>query len=375
MNIIVFTPTLVRGDAVSHDVLSMVDALRRAGHAAHASASWINDGIEAIPLGDAVERLKSADDLLIYHHSIGLEEAVTLYDRLPCRKIVKYHNVTPPHFFAGINKEVMRGCQLGLDQLGRLLDGCEAVWVDSDFNGRDVQQHRPGMPYEVLPPFNQMDELLAAEPELTSVGLYDDWLTNVLVVGRVVPNKNALLAVDAFAEYRAKHDRHSRLILVGDVAQNKYCDRVIARIRELQLSRHVVITGKINQRQLKTLFMTSQALLTTSSHEGFCLPLVEAMGLRVPIVAVPTTAIPDTAGDVAWYAEATPAAIAERLNDVRVRDREREDRLNSGWQRYREMFSNEMIEQRLMVLFEGKGVKTSPSPDIPTLLRFHESCS
>jgi len=348
MNTVIFTPALVRGDAVSHDVLMMVNALRRAGHEAHACAKWINDGIAAIPLGDVGERLTSADDLLIYHHSIGLDDGLKMMQRLPCRKIVKYHNVTPPHFFASINREVMRGCQLGLDQLGPLLDASEAVWVDSDFNGRDMQDQRPGRGYQVLPPFNQVEELIAAEPDLTAVGLHDDWLTNILVVGRLVPNKNALLAVEAFAEYRAKHDRHSRLIFVGDVAQNRYCDQVVARIRELRLSRHVVITGKINQRQLKTLFLTAQTLLTTSSHEGFCLPLVEAMGMCVPIVAVANTAIPDTAGDVARYAEATPSALADALADTA----DRESRLRRGWERYQAMYRNEAIEARFLAMVD-----------------------
>lgn len=358
MNIVVFTPALVLGDAVSHDVLSMVAVLNRAGHRAVAAARWINDGIDAIPMHRMADLLASPDDVLIYHHSIGLEEAVDLYERLPCRKIIKYHNVTPPHFFQGINKELMRGCNLGIEQLGRLLEGCSACWVDSDFNGRDMRQAHPRQSYQVLPPFNRIEELINTEPDPTSVGLYDDWLTNIVVVGRIVPNKNVLLAVDAFAEYRADHDAHSRLILVGDVAQNKYCDQVIQRVRELQLSRHVVITGKIAQRQLKTLLLTAQMMLTTSSHEGFCLPLVEAMGLHVPSVAVPTTAIPDTAGDTAWYADATPAAIARVMHEVQSKPLEREARLNRGWERYRAMYHQDVIERRFIELFDSMVVSS-----------------
>jgi glycosyltransferase involved in cell wall biosynthesis len=352
MNAVVFTPSLVLGDAVSNDVLSMVAALERAGCRAYASARWINDGIKGITIDQLPKVLATPDDVLIYHHSIGLEESVRLYERLPCRKVVKYHNVTPPHFFQGINKEVMRGCKLGLEQVGRLMAHCSACWVDSDFNGRDLQSACPGQPYQVLPPFNQIEELIEAEPDLTAVSLYDDWLTNVLVVGRIVPNKNNLLAVDAFAAYRARHDPHSRLIFVGDIAQNRYCDQVIKRIRDQRLSRHVVITGKIAQRQLKTLFLTAQMLLTTSSHEGFCLPLVEAMGLRVPIVATPNAAIPGTAGDVAYYAGDSADEIAAAMQQVRSSPLDREDRLNRGWDRYRETFDNRVIERRFLELFE-----------------------
>jgi glycosyltransferase involved in cell wall biosynthesis len=356
MKVVVFTPSLVLGDAVSTDVLCMVDALERAGHRAYAAARWLRDGIKGLTIDRLPEVLATPDDVLIYHHSIGLEEAVRLYERLPCRKIIKYHNVTPPHFFQAYNKEVMRGCAQGLEQLGRLLPSCTACWADSDFNGRDMQARQPDQPYDVLPPFNQVESLIDAEPDLTTVALYDDWHTNILVVGRIVPNKNNLLAVDAFAEYHARHDPHSRLILAGDVAQNKYCEQVIARIRDHRLSRHVVITGKIAPRQLKTLFLTAQMLLTTSSHEGFCLPLVEAMGLRVPIVAVPATAIPGTAGDVAWYAGPTAEELASVMGQVRSSPLEREGRLNRGWVRYQEIFHNKIIQRRFLELFESATV-------------------
>ncbi len=351
MNVIVFTPCLVQGDAVSNDVLSMVDALNRAGHNARAAAPTIKNGIDALPFERIASFLQSPNDALIYHHSIGMEEGIQLYESLSCCKIVKYHNITPPRYYESFNKEVERICRLGLEQTSRLLPDCAAFWVDSPFNGREMQEQHPEQPFEVLPPYNQVDELINAEPDLTTVALHDDWLTNILVVGRIVPNKNNMLAVDAFAEYQSRFDSRSRLIFVGDLAQNKYFDCLIDHIRERQLSRHVVITGKVSTRQLKTLFLTAQMLLSTSSHEGFCLPLIEAMELRVPIVAVPNAAIPDTAADAAWYAEATPGAIAEVMHQVRTLPLQREARLNRGWQRRQDFYRNEAIERRLLQLF------------------------
>lgn len=352
MNIVVFTPALIHGDAVGHDTLSMVAALRRRGYEAHAAANWIRDDIQAISIDQMAERLASPDDVLIYHHSIGMEPAVRIYEESPCRKIIKYHNVTPARFFEETNKEVVRGCIQGRQQTARLLPTASAVWVDSDFNGRDLQVDHPNQRCEVLPPFNQTAHLMNIDPDPTAVALYDDWLTNILVVGRIVPNKNNLLAVEAFAEYRAKYDDRCRLIFVGDVAQSQYCDQVIERIAQLKLSRHVCITGKISDRQLKALYLTTQMLLTTSSHEGFCLPLVEAMALRVPIVALPNTAIPETAGDAAWYADDQSASIADTMNRVRSSPLEREGKLLRGLNRFAGHFRNEMIERRLIELFE-----------------------
>jgi len=348
MNVVVFTPALVAGDAVSNDVLGMVAALERAGHRAYPAARWILNEIKAATLEEIPNLLTEPDDVLIYHHSIGLDDAVRMYESLPCRKIVKYHNVTPAHFFEGINKEVVRACREGLEQLSRLIPTCAAFWADSEFNGHDMQARHPEQDFDVLPPFNQVEELIAAEPDLTTVAQYDDWLTNILVVGRIVPNKNNMLAVEAFAEYRARHDPLSRLIFVGDVGQNFYCDKVIQRIRDLRMSRNVCMTGKISLRQLKTLYQTAQMLLTTSSHEGFCLPILEGMGLRVPLVALPNAAIPGTAGESAWYASESAETIADVMNHVRQNPRGREEKLNLGRERYLDHFRNEAIERRFL---------------------------
>jgi len=125
------------------------------------------------------------------------------------------------------------------------------------------------------------------------------------------------------------------------------------RIKEKGIERHVVITGKVTSEQLKALYLIAQALLVVSGHEGFCLPLVEAMGLRVPIVATPTTAIPDTAADVATYVESGEAnAIADALHAIGNDAERREELLNRGWRRYREQFRNEMIGKQFLELVE-----------------------
>src|SRR5262249_31179460 len=153
--------------------------------------------------------------------------------------------------------------------------------------------------------------------DVASVAPYDDWRTNVLLVGRVVPNKNVLLAVDAFAALVERHEPDARLIIAGDWGKTNYNRAVMNRIKQQGIERHVVITGKVTSEQLKALYLIANALLVVSGHEGFCLPLVEAMGLRVSIVATPTTAIPDTAGDVATYVESgEPNDIADALHGI-----------------------------------------------------------
>jgi glycosyltransferase involved in cell wall biosynthesis len=350
MNVVLLTPALTDGDAVSNDVLGMAETLRADGHRVTLSVKYLGGDFPIVPVNRVSRLLENPDDLLIYHHSIGCEEAVRAFEKARTRRIVKYHNVTPAEYFKGINAEVVRGCLEGARQVERLISPDVAIWADSAFNGRDMQLRRADHPFEVLPPFNQVHELLEASPDLTCVGLYDDWLTNVLVVGRVVPNKNVILAVEAFACYLDKFNSNARLIIVGDLAQNTYCEAVLTRIKDLRIGDRIVITGKVSSEQLKAFYLTSQMLLTTSKHEGFCLPLVEAMGLRVPAVGVRNGAMPETARDFGYFADETPEAIATAMHQAESDSTEREQRLRHGWDRYQTEFTNDVIATRFREL-------------------------
>jgi glycosyltransferase involved in cell wall biosynthesis len=347
------TPTLVEGDGVGNDVLGMARALEKVGHRVQLFAQVAAVPAAVRPVEQIGRALRSDDDVFIYHHSIHSEHGIKALKDLPGKKIAKYHNVTPPKFFEKTDSDVAKGCTAGLRQVGDLVAaGCH-LWVDSPFNGEDIRRHRDDAAFEELPPFNQVDLLTKATPDTRGVAAYDDWRTNILMVGRLVPNKNVVLALEAFADYRARYDRRARLVIVGDLVLSKYSQRVSTTIARLDLGRDVVITGKVSAEQLKAFYLASQVLLVTSEHEGFCLPLIEAMSLRTPVVAVRNAAIPFTAGPAAEYAETdTPAAVADALARVLGDEARREGLCNLGHSRYHERFTNELVERRFLELFE-----------------------
>mgnify|MGYP005861398737 CR=1 FL=1 len=164
MRIGIALPTLVNGDAVGHDVFGMARVIRKLGHDVEFFA-WTNASEESVRMLDEMPRvLRSPDDVLIYHHAIGCEPGVKALERLPCRrKVVKYHNVTPPEFFAKTNPKIAEGCAEGLRQLPRLARAATAIWADSAFNARDFETLAPAGPVVELPPFHQADELFHAE--------------------------------------------------------------------------------------------------------------------------------------------------------------------------------------------------------------------
>jgi glycosyltransferase involved in cell wall biosynthesis len=347
MRIGIALPTLANGDAVGHDVFGMARAIRKLGHDVEFFA-WTNASEESVRMLDELPRvLRSADDVLIYHHSIGCEPAVRAVERLPCRrKVVKYHNVTPPHFFEKINPKLAEGCAEGLRQLPRLARSATAIWADSAFNARDFEALAPAGPVVELPPFHHADELFHAEPDYRAVAGLDDWNVNILLVGRVVPNKNLPLAIRAFAEFRRKYQPRARLIVAGGWPLPDHIEMLLKLIRELGQESYSVLTGGVSVGQLKALYLTADLLLVTSEHEGFCVPLIEAMGLRIPVVAVPNAAIPFTAGEAARYADPDPSVIAAEIDALLTDPVAREQQLHAGWQRYTEKFSNQSIERK-----------------------------
>ncbi|MCZ2341959.1 MAG: glycosyltransferase [Bacteroidales bacterium] len=353
MRIGIALPTLASGDAVGHDVLGMTHVLRKKGYDVEFFA-WTNATEEPVHLLDEIPKiLKSQDDVLIYHHSIGCEPAVKAMERLPCRrKAVKYHNITPPEFFAKTNPKVAQGCTEGLQQIPRLAKVAKAVWADSAYNAQDFTARDSTLRVSELPPFHQADELFAIEPDYRAVAGLDDWNTNILLVGRVVPNKDVLLAVRAFAEYRRKYNPRARFVVAGGWPLPDHANEVLKLIRTLGQEGHAIVTGGVSVAQLKALYLTADVLLVTSKHEGFCVPLVEAMGLRLPVVAVPNAAVPFTAGEAARYADPDPVMIAAEVDAVLTDPVAREAQILAGWTRYETQFTNASIERRFEKLFE-----------------------
>jgi glycosyltransferase involved in cell wall biosynthesis len=346
------TPNLTDGDGVGNDVLGMARALRAAGRRVELFAESARVAEDVRPLAE-LPRAVGRGDVLIYHHSIKCEAGVRAVEELPGRAVVKYHNITPPRFFAGVNPDAVEGAEVGLRQAARLARSNAAIWVDSAFNGRELAAVVPGREFEELPPFHQVNRFSAAAPDAHAVAGLDGWGTTVLCVGRVAPNKNLVLAADAFAEYRRRFDPTARLVVAGEHIFRPYSEAVESRVKGHGLERHVIVTGRVTVPQLKALYLTADALLVTSDHEGFCVPLVEAMSLGVPVVAVPHTAIPDTAGAAARYALATPEALAEALHEVIADGESRERHLLAGRERYEDRFTSAAIGRRFFELLDA----------------------
>jgi glycosyltransferase involved in cell wall biosynthesis len=352
--IAIFTPTLSSADAVSNDVLVMQRLLRERGHEVSLFADHSNvTDAEVRPVSAASSYLRNGNDVLIYHHSIGWDGGVEAFKTARCRKIVKYHNVTPAKFFEGISQQHYDLCRNGRLQLKDIVD-CdpELYLAASAFNKAElVAAGTPDERTSVVPPFNLAEKLQACEANLEIVDRYNDGTINLLAVAGVRPNKGHAALVEAFATYYYNFNSRARLFMVGtrNSSFHRYENMVRALINSWCIDSRVVFTGEVSNSDLKAYYLLSHALIATSEHEGFCVPLVEAMALKLPIVGYASTAIPETAEDAALiWEERDPYLIAQSIDFLLTNESAAMALAVRGSRRYDETFSNDAIEKQFL---------------------------
>jgi L-malate glycosyltransferase len=284
--------TLGYGDAIGHEVLGMQRALRSAGYASEIFVETADRRLEHLTT-DYREMVGwiAPDDLLIHHFSIGSRASRTAY-ALPGRMALVYHNITPPEYFVGVHKDLVKLCYRGRRELTAYPSRCDLAIGDSEYNRAELEalgfRHTGVLP--VVPDFSHLD----LPPNTLTAGAFDDGWTNILFVGRVIPNKKFEDVIRAFHVYRTRHNPRSRLLLVGSYSG---FERYLAMLQSLVANlgtADVHFLGHVSNEELTALYDIGDLFLCASEHEGFCVPLIESFYKRVPVLAFAATAVPAT---------------------------------------------------------------------------------
>ena len=235
----------------------------------------------------------SADDLLIVHHSMGHDRLDEIL-RLASRKALLYHNITPSAFFP-LDAAYHRYAAIGRQQLQALRAHVSATAADSEFNARELR--RLGYhDVHVLPVLVDVDRLRGTMPRLEPQPPVGRPFT-ILFVGRVCDNKGHLQLIETARALARLWDSPFRLVCVGQFSEtDPYYLTVKALVQEAGLASRVFFTGSVADDALCGWYRTADAYLSLSQHEGFGVPLIEAMLFDVPVLALATTAVPYTMG-------------------------------------------------------------------------------
>jgi L-malate glycosyltransferase len=283
------------GDAIGDHARRVQAVLRGMGHAAELYALTIDSELRDVvrPFGHRDAR---CGDVTILHFT--LPSAMTeAFASLPRGRVLQYHNITPGHFFDPYDAALARLVRVGRQHLATLAGRVDLALGVSEYNRLELEA-MGFAPTGVMPIAIDTDRLTKAlhRPALEEV--LHDGLDNFLFVGRIAPNKKIEDYVKLAEHYRRYVDPDYRFIFAGRYdAVPHYYSTVRALIREYDFPPdRFVFTGPVPNEELATYYRTARVYVSLSEHEGFCVPLLEAMAADVPVLAYASTAIPDTLG-------------------------------------------------------------------------------
>jgi glycosyltransferase involved in cell wall biosynthesis len=310
------------GDAISHEALALRALLRARGVASELFADMrhVSPSMRGECRDIAAYR---HEGIALHHYSIG-SPVLDRFEALPGRKVLVYHNITPPSFFRAFDAEVTRSLEDALERLPRVAQGCDAVWAVSAFNAGELTAM--GIPRVAVFPllFDPAAHDAPDDPEV--MARLSAPLTTWLTVGRIAPNKRLEDLIRAFHWYHRKINRFSRLVMIGSARScPRYYDMLQMLVSDLDAA-NVCFEGFAAPGSLPTYYRRADVFVTTSAHEGFCLPLIEAMHHGALVVASACGGMPEALAGAGVLVEgADPAewavVIDRVLTDPGLRDR------------------------------------------------------
>lgn len=304
------------GDAITNMALGTRRLLRRIGpseiYARHIAPSLLD---EVLPL--AGYRPRHARNLLLFHASIGQSEVHEFLTSRDEHLVLVYHNMTPGHYFEPYDSVFAELLELGRREVERLRPRVVCAIAASRYNACELEQ----MGYSdvrVVPPIVDVRRLSAVEPRASTVRHLAAFEAPIMLyVGQLMPHKRPDFLVQMMHVAETYLGMRGYLLLVGHHRLERYARAIREQVQELNLA-SVHVVGPVDEPDLAAMFQSADAVVTASEHEGFCLPLLEAMTFEKPIIARACAAIPETVGDAALLLppHQGPAFFAEAVTEL-----------------------------------------------------------
>jgi len=305
------------GDGMGNCVTYLSRLFDRNGISNLIAASSVDErlsGKKVIEFSEISELEITADTVVMYHFGSGSELNYQV-EHMDCRKILVYHNVTPPEFFRGTDTNAMITCLWGVQDARETVGNYLHAIVLSELSKRDLIGYGwDADKVDVIPLISiEKKQVTDADPEV--VKRFKD-KRNILFVGRVARNKKFEDVLRVFSYYKTNYEKDSNLIFVGSKSDRIYYQALLDYIRKEKIE-DVFFLDHISDQALNAFYSCADVFLCMSEHEGFCLPIMEAMQNGVPVVAYAAAAIPDTMGNAGVQAETKdPKEISEIIDRI-----------------------------------------------------------
>ncbi len=341
-----WVPAAHKGDAIGDSARRVRDMLRAAGH---------SSDLYALTMDDALRReVRSFDDpdarrgdITIFHFALP-SPMTHAFATLDGARVLQYHNITPAAFFAPYDAGLFRLASIGRQELRSLVGHVDLALGDSEFNRQELEEFGFA-PTGVMPIAVNTERITSAPRRPALEKILADGLINILFVGRIVPNKRIEDHIRLAEAYKRYIDSYYRFIFVGRYdGLPRYYAQVQALISEFKmLPDRFWFTGPVPDEDLAAFYRWADVYVSLSEHEGFCVPLVEAMAADVPVLAYAAGAVPETLGGAGLLFEPKDLELAAEMLGVLVYDRPVRDRVIDGQRRRLADFSQDRIERQL----------------------------
>ena len=358
-----FVPRLAWGDAVGNQARYLRELLRGWGYASEIYADqWDDECREQVRPVKDYPREADEDSALLIHHSFE-SRLVPLLARSPGRKALVYHNITPARLFEGFERKVAAACTAAREELLALRPLVECAWAYSRFSAEELVA--AGFPQVSVLPFAVDWRAFDTPPDPVLRDELQDGCTNVLFVGRAVPSKRIDDVMRVFTAYQRLYQPRSRLLVAGYLNRESPYGAYLHGLKELLGAERVRFLGRVSAAQLSACFSVASVYLSMSRHEGFGVPLLEAMYRGVPVVAYGAAAVPETM-DGAGVASLTddPLEVARLLAVLEREAAPRAEVLAAQRARVEALHQEavaQAVREGLRPFLEGQPTRTPPA--------------
>jgi glycosyltransferase involved in cell wall biosynthesis len=341
MNIHQFSTSLTYGDAISDEMLEIQKLLREQGHQSEIFTRFFDPRLAGLRRDyREYRKLSASENVVIFHFSIG-SPVSKLFFRVPDRKIMVYHNITPHPFFVDWHRILARECYKGRLEIKLFVDKVDLAVGDSEFNRRELEAAgypRTGV-LPILMDFSKFDR----PGDSVTRRLFGDGKTTILFVGRVIPNKKFEDVIKAFHLYQKCFNPDSRLILAGDYrGLERYHASLLALVDRLG-TKDVHFSGHVAFGELSAYFELADIYLSLSEHEGFGVPILEAFYKKIPVIGFDAGAVGETMNGGGVLVREKDFFRIAALIDALVREKDLRKALIRGQLKALERYSRENV--------------------------------
>ena len=352
MKAVLLNQIIAKHKAFGNDIAHMVEILGRKYEVSVYCDFLLNRGLRQISREELIDIGQDEQNLLIYHHNNYWEEGEEILDSARAKVIIKYHNITPASFFEPYSEKYCLSCKKGREQTRRILQNHpEFFWMgDSCYDLADVDIY--GHPNTaVVPPFNNATQWRDTIPnEAVLKFLLETTTLHLLFVGPVAPNKGHKTLIEILRGYGSRYGYDIALHMIGkrDEALHTYNQELDEVVSDYLLGPHIKWISEIDDSTLLAHYLGCDLYITCSDHEGFCIPIIEAQSLCLPVVAKGTSAVPETIGEDQVLLE---DRIDEYIDEIRKIEEDRTYKgylIDKGLENYQKRFTNKSIEDRFV---------------------------